>query len=313
MRSLNDGVIFAALVMVVGLIISCAKGVGPSPVKSSPKSLLNITKVDYDDLTIKKERPQVDNSKLATWIISEWKRSKLFRLAHTETESADVGDTHELKVAFLYGFINPDGHAVMTLDKGGLFMCAANISLSIFPAGGAPQVITVTRKKTLPVDVGDTGGEKAQELFRVCVAGVLSEGRLELEQRLQVTRVTDVKLLQLIKASNADDPALPYLVMEAGERRLKSASPALTVLLKSASLDLKLKLSATLGMLGDPTTIPDLAALVSKGDPEVINIALEAIGDIGGPVAIKYLKSIEQTTLFSDVKKKCRDVLNRIH
>ena len=82
--------------------------------------------------------------------------------------------------------------------------------------------------------------------------------------------------------------------IEAGERKLSKAVPDLIRLTRHHRSVVAMRAAAALGLIGSqqPEVLKALVAMVAGNDLERHVVAINALADVGGPRAVKYLQTL---------------------
>ncbi len=108
----------------------------------------------------------------------------------------------------------------------------------------------------------------------------------------------------VIATLGTDDlPLRAAAAREAGERRLVVATGRLVALLEEEDEGVRLAALGALGRIGDDNTSADVAALTRGTDMQMVIQAIHVLGDIGGPVARRYLKALAETHPVDEVRE----------
>jgi hypothetical protein len=114
----------------------------------------------------------------------------------------------------------------------------------------------------------------------------------------------------LARAGTLDRQVLLTAIERAGDRRLRTAAPALVELLGHPDPDVVMRAIGSLGRLGDPVALPALGTLAVSPRPEVWDAALQAIADIGGPRAERALELVAGQAVSPVVIRRANELLD---
>lgn len=112
------------------------------------------------------------------------------------------------------------------------------------------------------------------------------------------------------RAATLDRQVLLTAIERAGDRRLRTAAPALVELLGHPDPDVVMRAIGSLGRLGDPVALPALGTLAVSPRPEVWDAALQAIADIGGPRAERALELVAGQAVSPVVIRRANELLD---
>ena len=127
--------------------------------------------------------------------------------------------------------------------------------------------------------------------------------------QLRIAGGNEYELLEFV--GDEDNFAVLMAAREVGERGLLNAVPALIKALDRKDPELRLVLIGALGRLRDPRAVDALAARTSGVQMEEVRQAVYALGDIGGPKARRYLKTIAYSHPNDVIKAAAQEALAR--
>jgi HEAT repeat protein len=116
--------------------------------------------------------------------------------------------------------------------------------------------------------------------------------RRAIEALGSLSQTTDVR--QLIRdAYEHGDQAIEAAALAAMGRSLDSRwRPVLRAVLKSDDAEIRFEAARSLGMVGNEDDVVGIAELVDDEDPDVRRVAILALGEIGGPGAVRILRAM---------------------
>lgn len=141
---------------------------------------------------------------------------------------------------------------------------------------------------------------------------VTRQARQAVEARIRAHHSSDEALIAAIRGAGATGVSRAQAAVEAGERQLLDAVPALIEALQADDVPLVERVAATLGRLRDERAVRPLARLTARNDPDVLRAAVFALGDVGSPLARRYLNEIAESHAHGTVRTLAREVLDRL-
>ena len=161
-------------------------------------------------------------------------------------------------------------------------------------SAGEVESYRVTIQRERPFSKGGEGDKMAGgATLKAMVTPLAEELALTLHGQLMVRHADDAAV---IAALDSEEPAgvLMEAAAEAGERRLSEAVTKLVILTEHSDEVVALRSGAALGLIGqdEEGVIRALARMTEGPNPERHLIAVHAMGDIGGPRAMRYLDTL---------------------
>ena len=251
---------------------------GPRTKLSGPPRLGMILVADS---TPRKERP-VDLSVKADGVVRKALRSSF------ESARTDDPDACKAEVLFDYALIE-NQKLVMTADRGEARMLM--IGLAHCPRGEDVESFRTEFPESAHFGGthGSTGPERLQELLDK-LAVRTAEG---LYGQVTMRHATDDEVLHAL-ASSKRVGVLMEAASEAGERKLLAAVGDLVTLTRHAEAVVTLRAGGALGLIADGRreVLSALARMTEGHSLERHLVAINALGDIGGPEAARYLDTL---------------------
>ena len=156
---------------------------------------------------------------------------------------------------------------------------------------GEIETFRMHLKRQRPFGLEDKqGGKTSLEALIRTISETFAQAVIE---QMKTRHASNEELLAVFDASD-NVGALMEAASEAGERRLVEALKPLIRLTAHADAVVSLRAGSALGMLGieDVEALRALATMTEGPDPEHHLIAIHALGDIGGPRALRYLDTL---------------------
>ena len=281
----------------LGVLTGCpsdrAAPAGPS---SGPKMVVPEATTDgrprlrtvlVSDLTPPDRRP-VDLSLESDAVL----RSALLSPGAFAPATADELSACAAEIDVMYAWV-VNGEVVLKADEGVARVVVDGQMHCLPPAGSGdtPESFRADFSDERPfrTDGPTTGEEALRELLGELgrrVAGALFG-------QVLMRHATETQVLAAL-ARRDSVGLLMEAASEAGERRLRSAVPALIGLTVHSEPVVGLRAGASLGLVGDPRdeVIEALAAMTRGADTERHLVAVHALGDLGGERAARYLDTL---------------------
>lgn len=146
------------------------------------------------------------------------------------------------------------------------------------PFGPGPGERSATGPQALRLALGRLAGRAAQALYG----------------RVRMRHAPDGAVLAALAAPHAQPGVLAEAAGEAGERRLTGAVDDLVRLTAHEDTSVAVRAGTSLGLLRArrDDVVRALAAMTRGADPERHLAAIQALGDVGGPLAVRYLDTM---------------------
>jgi len=133
------------------------------------------------------------------------------------------------------------------------------------------------------------GVENGNIVFADLLKQCLLEARLEIRVRMEVWRGTDQQVLSCLSSRNP--VRLEESIRAIGERKITKGAVALLSMLDEDHAHVFEAVGALAG-LKEPTALKPLSRLTSSMDPQLLQVVVYAMADIGGEEAKRYLRAI---------------------
>lgn len=267
-----------------------------------PLAELGFSAVLIADLTTPEDRPVDLSDRLSDIVRPVWKGGALLRWA--PDLPGDKGG-YEVRAAYIYMVL--DGEEPDPDASRGTAHVAVHVETERRVKGVAVEAYEEDEREESPYVAGEV---RAEELFSKRLAGVTARARDRLEARIRAHHAPDGELVRMI--GEAAPPAQAQAALEAGDRHLREAIPALLAALDSEDTSVVIKAAAALGTLRAEEAVRPLARLTASNDPEILRAVIYALGDIGDSVAKRYLQEMAESHIYSTVRKQAREVLERL-
>ena len=267
-----------------------------------PLADLAIAAVLIADLTTPEDRPVDLSERLSDIVRPVWKGGSL--LAWTPDLPGDKGG-YEVRAAYIYMVL--DGEEPVPHAPEGTAYVAIHVEAERRVKGVAVEAYEEDERQELPYVASEV---RAEELFSATLAAVTAKARDRLEARIRAHHAPDDELVRMI--GEAAPAARAQAAQEAGDRRLRVAVPALLAALESDDTSVVIKAAGALGTIRAEDAVRPLARLTASNDPEVLRAVIYALGDIGDPVAKRYLQEMAESHIYSTVRTQAREVLERL-
>lgn len=181
-----------------------------------------------------------------------------------------------------------------------------------FPAKLEGFRVAVSDERPFGGTHGGTGPERRAE----AIAQVASDGAARLFGQVTTRHVADDQILaNLADAAHRDHPGiLAESAIEAGERHLAAAIPALVRLTAHANLQVATRAGAALGLLkaNTPEALQALVRMTEGPTTERHRVAIMALGDLGTPEARRYLDTLAVGHPSLDLRELARERLRAL-
>lgn len=258
------------------------------------------------DLTVASKRPM----DLSLYIDGEIRRAMLSK----ENFQAALGSDDSACAAefdVVYGWVLND-KMVKEVDQGSARVAVEGRlhCLSPNPRNVEPETFRVELFEE--VDFGRPGQEDGATALKSVVGQMASRIARTLYGQALIRHATDEEILHAL-ATIEHEGVLIEASSEAGERKLEAGVSALIDLTQHSVDQVRLRAGAALGLIGDsrPDVIQALVSLTRGSDPEPHLMAVHALGDIGGPDALRYLDAIAEGHPLAAIRDAARGAASR--
>ena len=198
----------------------------------------------------------------------------------------------DVSVELMYALLS-NGEVDPTATQG-----TARIAMEadlVCPEGGAPDGAVETFRAAFDQDLPFGGSHEitGEAALRAILDALARRAAGALYGQVAMRHARDDELLASLRDSQHTG-ILMEAAAEVGERKLRGAVEHLIRLTAHDEPVVVLRAGAALGLLGDarPEALAALARMTEGSDPERHLIAINALGDIGGPEAARYLQTL---------------------
>jgi len=292
------------LVGVALVAAGCSKGAPPGGAPAPTFEPVAVAGVRVSDLTSPDDRPEgYALPDVAAWATDELSRATSLRLAKPPAGAAPT-----LSMALLYGVIAPDRQPSRAPLAGAVLTAGVQVNLALAVPGEPPLTFQAERIAEQALTEADAAGFAAT-LSRL-LEGLSRAAVRQLDRKLALHHGDGAAL---IAALDGDDEALvEYAATLLGERGHAQAGPRLIALLKSTGQGVRMRAIGALGQLKAVDALAPLADLAGGStNPREIAAAVQALADIGGPDARRYLEGLRASTPFDGVRQVVDQALSR--
>ena len=186
--------------------------------------------------------------------------------------------------------------AVAAQAKAGVARIAADAQVHcLVPRGGPEDVETFRTELVEEASYGGPGQDDGEVTLKALLDRLAERIGARLYGQVRMRHATDQEIRAALRG---DTP--PGLLMEAaaeaGERGLKDVLHEIIALTTHSDDTVVLRAASSLGRLsnGDETSVRALAKLLGGSDPERHLVAIQALGDLGGTRALRYLDTLTE-------------------
>jgi hypothetical protein len=256
------------------------------------------------DLTAPQERP-LELAVAADAALREALRAPgRFAPAPTDDPTACKADLN------VFYAMHANGKIVLTADEG---FARVGVRGDLHcPSGDGLDTFRVEM-----VEEGEFGGPRgpAEARFKAVLARLAERAADALIGQVAVRHADDARILDVL-AHEANPGLLMEAASEAGERKLGGAGAALSRLTAHPEELVALRAGAALGLIGtrDPAAIRALVEMTSGPTAENLErhlVAVNALGDIGGPEAARYLETLSVGHPEASIRELAREAVKR--
>jgi hypothetical protein len=253
------------------------------------------------DLTSDEDRPLDLARELEDVVRAAWKGGT--ELAWAPDRPGEEGG-FEIRAAYVTLLLN-DGEPLAGAGEGEAYV-AVHATATREAGGVKVEVYEEEERITAPFR-----GEKdaLRQVLLAELAEVTGKVRARLAARIKAHHATDAELVRALTSGRPVERS--QAAVEAGERRLEAAIPALIEALEADDAMLVIRAAGALGSLGDDRATRPLAGLTASNDDDVLSAAVYALGDIGTPLARRYLQEMAESHAYATVRDKASEVLGK--
>ncbi len=182
----------------------------------------------------------------------------------------------------------------------------------LVPGGGPEDVETFRTELVDEAPYGGAGQRPGKETLGVLLERVSAAVGAQLYGQVRMRHASDDEIRAALKP---DGPAgvLMEAAAEAGERRLTGVLDDVIALTAHSDDTVVLRAAASIGRLsdGDEASARALAKLTSGSDTERHLVAIQALGDVGGAQALRYLDALTQGHPEAGIRNAARQAAAR--
>ena len=185
---------------------------------------------------------------------------------------------------------------VATRAAAGVARIAADAQVHcLVPRGGPEDVETFRTELVDELPYGGPGQPSGAEALQSLLERVSESVGGRLYGQVKMRHASDVEVRTAL-VGGAPVGVLMEAASEAGERALRDVLEPLIALTNHSDETVVLRAASSLGRLsdGDEASVRALAKLTSGSDPERHLVAIQALGDVGGGLALKYLDTLTE-------------------
>lgn len=316
-RTSSSRVLWSLAFSVAAALAGCRSDEKPAPPPPAPElpvtapgdlrlplGQLAIAAVLVADLSTNADRPAGFSAPVEDVVREGWKAPSTLAWA-PDRPAADGG--FEVRAAYVVQLL--DGDEPRPAATEGVVYVAVRVEAERRVRGVTAELYREEARAEVKWESPAPVGPVVEAALR----DVTARAKAAVEARIQAHHADDATLIATITGSKGAERA--EAAVEAGERRLTAAVPALIEALQADGPDdvaLVEQVAATLGRLGDERGVRPLARLTSRNDPDVLRAAVYALGDIGTPLARRYLTEIAESHAHGTVRTLAREVLDRL-
>ncbi|PIE15962.1 MAG: hypothetical protein CSA66_07895 [Proteobacteria bacterium] len=304
----------AALIAAAGLLTtSCGKGAPPkAPAETAvpavaawrpPAGPPRLGELKLGDITPEGARPDGVSEAALAAVRAAFRDPEAFVAAPDDDEGACKG-----AAAVAYAIMK-NGRAVKEADAGeARAMVEAEVFCRWEDEIDAYRITTQAAERFGGVDAASwrVGLDAA-------IAAAATRAARSLHGQVRMRHASDAELLQAL-ATSAHDGVLAEACAEAGERHLTRAIDALVRHTAHASDLVGVRAGAALGLLRDDReeVIRALVKMTNGPNREKHLVAINALGDIGGDAAARYLDNLSVSHPSAPLRELAREALRRV-
>ncbi|MEC9073368.1 MAG: HEAT repeat domain-containing protein [Myxococcota bacterium] len=258
------------------------------------------------DLTVESKRPM----DLSLYIDGEIRRAMLsgdnFLAAQGTDQSACAAEFD-----VVYGWVIND-KMVKAVEQGSARVAVDGRLHCLAPGADDVEPETYRVEMFEEVDFGRAGQDDGEKALKSVMSQLASRIARTLYGQALIRHATDEEILHAL-ATIEHEGVLIEASSEAGERKLEGAVSALIGLTGHSVDQVRLRAGAALGLIGldRPDVIQALVSLTRGSDPEPHLMAIHALGDIGGPEALRYLDAIAEGHPITAIRDAARGAASR--
>lgn len=284
-------------------MISC-RGASPEPTSAQGKPRLRAVLVS--DRTPQEHRPLDLSTRADRLIRSALLAPERFASTGVEDHSACAAE-----IDLMYAWV-VNGQVVADALVGVARIAVDAQIHCLVPGGAAEDVETFRTEIVDEAPYGGAGQRPGTETLGTLLEGVADAVGAQLYGQVRMRHATDDEIRRALKEAG---PAgvLMEAASEAGERRLTGVLSDVIALTRHPDATVVLRAASSVGRLstGDEASARGLAKLTSGSDTERHLVAIQALGDVGGVQALRYLDTLTQGHPEAGIRNAARQAAER--
>lgn len=301
--SLMRPLVWSALAIVLVSSISCR---GPASETTASQGQPKLRAVLVSDRTPQEHRPLDLSTRADRLIRGALLSPERFASTGVEDHSACAAE-----IDLMYAWV-VNGQ-VAAAAAVGVARIAVDAQVHCLVPGGAPEDVETFRTELVDEEsYGGPGQRSGKETLELLLEGIADSVGAHLYGQVRMRHASDDEVRAGLKA---DAPAglLMEAAAEAGERKLTDVLEDVIALTQHPDDTVVLRAAASIGRLstGDEASARALAKLTSGSDTERHLVAIQALGDVGGAQALRYLDTLTEGHPEAGIRNAARQAAAR--